>query len=103
MSALHLTADNFEAEVLHSDQPVLVDFWADWCAPCKMLGPIVEEIAAEVTDVKVAKVDVDAQQSLAIEYKVMSIPTLILFKNGKAVAQSVGVKPKQDILNMIHK
>ena len=101
MSVVHLTEANFEQEVLQSDIPVLVDFWAPWCGPCKMLSPIIEEIAGEVTDVKICKVNTDEADTLALNYKVMSIPTLILFKNGEIAAKSVGAKPKAEIMEFI--
>ena len=101
MSAITLTKDNFEVEVLQSDKPVLVDFWAEWCGPCRMLAPTVHEIADERTDIKVGKIDVDKEPELAQQFGIMSIPTLIVFKEGKAVAQSSGVRPKQAILDMI--
>ena len=94
MAAIHLTKDNFKEEVLESKVPVLVDFWAAWCGPCQMVGPVIEEIAGEVTDAKVGKVDVDSEKELAKQYKVMSIPTLIVFKDGEAVKREVGAKPK---------
>ncbi|HIW22005.1 MAG TPA: thioredoxin, partial [Candidatus Dorea intestinavium] len=90
MATLHLTKDNYEQEVLKADKTVLVDFWASWCGPCKMVGPIIDEIANEVTDVKICKVNVDEQPELAKEYKVMSIPTLIVFKDGQMVKREVG-------------
>lgn len=102
MAALHITNENFEAEVLKSDKPVLVDFWAPWCGPCQMLLPIIEELADEVTDVKICKVNVDEQMEIARKYRVMTIPTLILFKNGEPVITSVGAKPKNEVLEMIH-
>ena len=100
MAAIHLTKDNFKEEVLESKVPVLVDFWAAWCGPCQMVGPVIEEIAGEVTDAKVGKVDVDSEKELAKQYKVMSIPTLIVFKDGEAVKREVGAKPKNEILDM---
>ena len=101
MSVIHLTSENFEQEVLKSDIPVLVDFWADWCGPCKRLGPIVEEAANEVTDVKICKVNIDEEDSLALKYRVMSIPTLILFKNGEKEATSVGAISKSELMEFI--
>jgi len=101
MAALKFTTDNFEEEVLKSDKPVLIDFWATWCAPCRMQGPIVEEIADEKTDIKVGKIDVDENPQIAEKYNVMSIPTLIVIKNGEVVNQAVGVHSKQQILDML--
>ena len=101
MAALHITNENFETEVLKSDKPVLVDFWAPWCGPCRMVVQIVEEIAEERSDIKVGKVNVDEQPELASQYNVMSIPTLVVIKNGKVVNQSVGAKSKEEILEMI--
>lgn len=101
MAVIHLTADNFEQEVLKSDIPVLVDFWAPWCGPCKMLSPIIDEIADEVTDIKICKLNTDEVDAIAFQYKVMSIPTLILFKGGVPAATSVGAKPKSEILEFI--
>jgi len=101
MSVITITKDNFQTEVISSDKPVLVDFWASWCGPCRMVGPIVDEIANERTDIKVAKLNVDDNGELAAAYGVMSIPTLILFKNGKLAAQMVGAQPKMAIINMI--
>ena len=101
MSVLQITKNNFDTEVMNSEKPVLIDFWASWCGPCKMLSPVVDEIAEETTDVKVGKVNVDEQPELARQFGVMSIPTLVLIKDGKVAAQSVGVKPKDTILKMI--
>lgn len=101
MAALHVTIDNFDQEVLNSDKPVLVDFWAEWCGPCKMLLPVVEELAGEVTNAKICKVNVDEQPDLAAKFRVMSIPTLIVFKDGKAVKTAVGVQSKQKLLEML--
>ena len=101
MSVITITKDNFQREVLESDKPVLLDFWAAWCGPCRMLTPVVDEIAEERTDIKVGKVNVDEEQELAAAFQVMSIPTLVVMNNGKAVAQSMGVRPKQQILSML--
>ncbi|MEG2597667.1 MAG: thioredoxin [Oscillospiraceae bacterium] len=102
MSTIHVTAEAFEKAVLKADLPVLVDFWASWCNPCKMLGPIIDEIANEVEGkALVCKVDIDSEPDLARDYNVMSIPTLLYFKDGKVVNQTVGVQPKQTILNTL--
>lgn len=102
MAALHFTGSNFQTEVLESDVPVLVDFWAPWCGPCRMVGPVVEEIAQDFAGkAKVGKINVDEEQDLAIRYGVMSIPTLIVFKNGKPAETAVGLRPKQAIADML--
>ena len=101
MAALHITSENFDSEVMKSDKPVLLDFWASWCGPCQMLLPIIEELAGEVTDAKICKVNVDEQPELAEKYGVMSIPTLVVVKDGKTVKTSVGVQPKDKILEML--
>ena len=101
MAVINLTKNNFNAEVLESDKPVLIDFWASWCGPCRMVSPIVDEIAEERTDIKVCKVNVDDEPELASNFRVMSIPTLVVVKDGKVVNQSVGAKPKAQILALL--
>ena len=102
MSALTITTENFENEVLNSDKPVLLDFWASWCGPCKMVGPVVEQVAAETAEVaRVGKINVDEEQELAQAFKVMSIPTLVVMKEGKVVKSTVGVQSKQTLLSML--
>lgn len=101
MSVLKITQNNFEREVLNSDKPVLLDFWASWCGPCRMLSPVVDEIAEENPQIKVGKINVDEEGDLAASFGVMSIPTLVVIKNGQVVNQSVGVVPKQKILGML--
>ena len=101
MSVIHINIDNFRNEVLNSEMPVLLDFWAPWCGPCRMVSPIVDEIAAERGDIKVGKVNVDEQPELAGQFGVMSIPTLVVMKGGKVVNQMVGARPKSQILAML--
>nr|WP_297175955.1 thioredoxin [uncultured Agathobaculum sp.] len=100
MAVLHITKDNFEEQVLQSDKPVLLDFWASWCGPCRMVSPIIDEIAAEKGDIKVGKVNVDEQPELAGAFQVMSIPTLVVMKKGKVVNRTMGAQPKAQILSM---
>ena len=97
----NVTLENFDQEVLHSDKTVLLDFWATWCGPCRMVAPILEEIAGERPDIKVCKVNVDEQPELASRYRIMSIPTLMVVKNGEIVNQAVGARPKSQILSML--
>lgn len=101
MSVIEINKENFEEEILKSEKTVLVDFWASWCGPCRMVSPIVDEIAEENPDIKVCKVNVDEQPELAAEFKVMSIPSLFVIKGGKVTAQSVGAKPKNQIIAML--
>lgn len=101
MAIVQITKENFDADVLQCKQTVLLDFYADWCGPCKMIAPILEEIAAEREDVKIGKINVDQQMELAIRFQVTSIPLLVVMREGKAVAQSLGAVPKQKILDMI--
>ena len=101
MSAISVNRNNFNQEVLNSDKPVLLDFWAPWCGPCRMVSPVVDEIASERGDIKVGKVNVDEQPELAAQFGVMSIPTLVVMKGGKVVNQIVGARPKAQILAML--
>lgn len=102
MAELNITATNFEAEVLHSDRPVLLDFYADWCGPCKMLSPVLHEIAEEQGDtIKVGKVNVDEQMELAIRFQISSIPALMVFKDGKITARAVGYRPREDVIKLL--
>ena len=101
MSVIKINKENFKNEVLNSDKPVLLDFYADWCGPCRMVGPVVAEIADERNDIKVGKINVDEQSELAAQFGVMSIPTLVVIKDGKVVNKAVGARPKDDILDML--
>lgn len=101
MAAITLSNENFEKEVLQSDKPVLIDFWASWCGPCMMVSPLVEELAEEHPEYKFCKVNVDEQEQLAYQFKIMSIPTLLVYKNGKQVNQSIGAIPKNQILELL--
>ena len=101
MSAINVNKNNFVQEILNSDKPVLLDFWASWCGPCRMVSPIVDEVAAERPDIKVGKVNVDEEPELASRFRIVSIPTLVVLKNGKIVNQAVGARPKSSILAML--
>ena len=101
MTAININKNNFQNEVMNSDKTVLLDFWAPWCAPCRMLAPVVEEIASERADIKVGKINIDEQSELANKFGIMSIPTLVVMKNGKIIQQVSGVRPKNAILEML--
>lgn len=101
MDVLHITKENYKVEVLEEDKVVLLDFWAPWCGPCRMLSPVIEEIAKEEGNIKVCKINIDEQSELASAYRVMSIPTLAVMQKGNLVASSVGFKSKKDILKML--
>lgn len=101
MATINVNLDNFEEEVLKADKTVLVDFWAEWCGPCKMLSPIVDDISEEREDIKVCKVNIDDCPDLAIKYKVMSIPTLVVFKQGEVFDKMIGAQPKSEILEIL--
>lgn len=101
MSTINITKNNFQEEVVNSDKLVLLDFWAGWCVPCQMVAPVLDEIAKEHPEIKVGKVNVDEEQELAVQFQVMSIPTLLVMKNGEIVNQAVGVHSKQEIVSMV--
>ena len=103
MSAIHVTSENYEAEVLRSDKPVLIDFWASWCGPCRMVSPLIDQLAGEVTTAKFCKINVDEEPELAQAYQVSSIPTLAVVENGKLVNRAVGAMPKGDILALLNR
>ena len=101
MSAIHIHQHNFQEEILNAGKPVLLDFWAPWCGPCRSVAPLVEEIAAERTDITVGKINVDEEKALASQFRIMSIPTLMVIKDGKIVSRTVGAGSKQQILSML--
>ena len=101
MSVVHITKDNFQSVVLESDKKVLLDFWATWCGPCKMIAPIVEQIAEERSDIVVGKIDVDTQMELAVQFGIVSIPTLVVMEKGQIVEKSVGYQPREEILKLL--
>ena len=102
MSAMNINLNNFRQEVLNSDKPVLLDFWAPWCGPCRMVVPLVEQIADERSDVKVGKVNIDEEFELARQFGVMSIPTLVVMKDGQVIRQATGARPKHQILELLN-
>lgn len=101
MSIININKNNFQNEVINSDKPVLLDFWAPWCGPCRMVSPVLEEIAGERSDIKIGKINVDEQRELASQFRILGIPTLVVVKNGKIVNRSTGAKPKNAILEML--
>ncbi|WP_312279346.1 thioredoxin [Oscillibacter sp.] len=101
MSVMNITKNNFQKEVVQSNKPVLLDFWATWCGPCRMVSPIVDEIASERGDLKIGKINIDEQQELASAFQIMSIPTLVMMKEGKVINQMIGARPKSQILSML--
>ena len=101
MSVLHVTKETYEQEVLNSEKPVLLDFWASWCGPCRMLAPILDELAAENPDIKVVKINTDEQPELAVQFGVMSIPAIFVMKNGEITNRAVGVQPKENLLALV--
>ena len=101
MSALKITSENFNKEIMESNKPVLLDFWASWCGPCRMLSPTIDEIAEEHPEIKVCKINIDDEAELAIRHGVMSVPTLMIFKNGEVAQTAVGVRPKDEILDLL--
>lgn len=101
MAMIEITQHNYEEEVLQTDMPVIIDFWATWCGPCQMLLPVVEQLAEEVNDIKICKVNVDEQQDLAMKFRVMSVPTLVVMKDGKETNRSIGVISKEEILSLV--
>ena len=101
MAIIKVSNSNFEEEVLNSDKKVVVDFWADWCGPCKMLGPVIDELSEELTDIKFCKVNVDEEEELAVKYKIMSIPSVLIFEGGKLIDTSMGFKPKAALAEFI--
>jgi thioredoxin 1 len=101
MSVIHINRNNFESEVLQSDKKVLLDFWASWCGPCRMIAPVLDEVAEERPDIKVCKINVDEEVELASRYGIMSIPTLMVLENGEVVNQALGARPKEDVLALL--